>query len=141
MNYRLVQQLQAKAIPVQHSCQALTVSRSGYYAAQQRTKRPPAVCATTVQMKSLFEASGRSYGSRRLCLGLNQQGVRIGRHRLRTLMRAHQLKPVWTRKFIDTTDRKHNLPVFDNVLNRPFTPAAANRAWVADITDLRTRSG
>jgi len=56
-------------------------------------------------------------------------------------MRAHQLKPVWKRKFVHTTDSKHALPVFDNVLNRQFTPAAANQAWVADITYIRTRSG
>lgn len=141
MNYRLVRQLQEKAIPVQQSCRVLAVSRSGYYAAAQRVKRPQAVCATTVYLKSVFEASGRSYGSRRLCLDLNQQGIRIGRYRVRSLMRAHQLKPVWKRKFVHTTDSKHNLPIFDNVLDRQFTPAAANQAWVADITYIRTRSG
>lgn len=141
MNYRLVQQLQQKAIPVQHSCRVLEVSRAGYYAAQQRAQRPSAVCATTVQLKSLFERSGRSYGSRRVCRELNNQGLRIGRYRVRRLMHLHGLKPVWKRKFMHTTDSKHALPVFDNVLARQFSPAAANRAWVADITYIRTRSG
>ena len=141
MNYRLVRQLQEKAIPVQQSCRVLEVSRSGYYGAGQRAKRPPAVCATTVHLKSVFAASGHSYGSRRLCLGLNRQGIRIGRYRVRSLMRAHGLKPVWKRKFIHTTDSNHNLPVFDNVLDRQFTPAAANQAWVADITYIRTGHG
>jgi len=141
MNYRLVQQLQEKAVPVQQSCHALAVSRSGYYAAQQRKLRPQSICPTTVHLKSLFEASGRSYGSRRLCRNLNQQGISIGRYRVRSLMRVHQLKPIWKRKFIHTTDSKHNLPVFENVLNRRFTPAKANQAWVADITYIRTRSG
>jgi len=45
----------------------------------------------TIHLKSLFEASGRSYG--RAC-DLNNQGIRIGRYRVRSLMRAHQLKPV-----------------------------------------------
>jgi transposase InsO family protein len=141
MNYRLVRQLQEKVIPVQQSCRVLAVSRSGYYAAGQREKRPPAVCATTAHLKSVFAASGRSYGSRRLCLDLKRQGIRIGRYRVRSLMRAHQLKPVWKRKFIHTTDSKHSLPVFDNVLDRQFTPAAANQAWVSDITYIRTGSG
>jgi putative transposase len=48
---------------------------------------------------------------------------------------------VWKRKFVHTTDSRHHLPVFDNVLNRQFEPAAPNRAWVADITSIRTRSG
>jgi transposase InsO family protein len=33
------------------------------------------------------------------------------------------------------------LPIFENVLNRNFNPQAANQAWVADITYIRTRSG
>jgi putative transposase len=141
MNYRLVRQLQEKAIPVQYSCRVLAVSRSGYYAARRREKRPPAVCAPTAHLKSVFAASGRSYGSRRLCLSLKQQGIRIGRYRVRRLMRTHQLKPVWKRKFIHTTDSKHNLPVFENVLDRQFTPATANQAWVSEITYIRTGSG
>jgi transposase InsO family protein len=141
MNYRLVLQLQEKAISVQHCCQVLALSRSGYYAAQQRRLSPPSVCPTTVHLKSLFEASGRSYGSRRLCRDLNQQGISIGRYRVRRLMRTHQLKPVWQRKFIHTADSKHTLPVFENVLNRRFTPAKTYQAWVADITYIGTCSG
>jgi len=108
---------------------------------RQRAKRPPAVCATTAHLKSVSEASGRSDGSRRLCVGLNRQGIRIGRYRVRSLMRAYQLKPVWKRKFAHATDSKHHLPVFDNVLGRQFTPAKANQAWAADITYIRTRRG
>jgi putative transposase len=141
MNYRLVQQLQQKAIPVQHSCRVLAVSRAGYYAAQRRARRPATVCETSVRLQSVFEASGRCYGSRRLQGALNGLGLRIGRYRVRRLMRDHQLKPVWKRKFVHTTDSKHNLPVFENVLDRQFAPAKINQAWVADITYIRTGSG
>ena len=48
----------------------------------------------------------------------------------------------WRRKFIHTTDSCHGLPIADNVLNRHFTPATANAAWVSDIhPSIRTRSG
>jgi len=140
MSHQLVQQLQQKAIPVQQSCRVLEISRSGYYAAQQRSQRPKVVCPTTVRLRSVFEASERSYGSRRLCDALNKQGVRIGRYRVRSLMRIHQLKPVWQRKFVHTTDSRHDLPVFDNVLNRQFEQPSANQAWVADITYIRVRN-
>jgi len=66
---------------------------------------------------------------------------RVGRYRVRSLMRQQGLKTVWKRKFVHTTDSKHNLPVFDNVLNRQFNPTAANQAWVSDITYIRTQSG
>jgi putative transposase len=141
MSYRLVQPLQEKAIPVQHSCRVLGVSRAGYYTARQRAKRTVPVCQAAVQLQSEFEASGRCYGSRRLQGALNRQGIRIGRYRVRRLMREHQLKPVWKRKFVHTTDSKHNLSVFENVLDRQFTPAKANQAWVSDITYIRTGSG
>ena len=48
---------------------------------------------------------------------------------------------MWRRKFIHTTGSRHGLPIADNVLNRHFTPATANAAWVSDITYIRTRSG
>ena len=40
-----------------------------------------------------------------------------------------------------TTDSRHALPISPNVLNRQFNPIQPNRAWVADITYSRTRSG
>ncbi len=55
-------------------------------------------------------------------------------------MRIHQLKPVWQRKFVRTTDSRHDLPVFDNVLNRQFEQSSTNQAWVADITYIRVRN-
>jgi transposase InsO family protein len=72
---------------------------------------------------------------------LAKRDIRIGRYRVRRLMREHALKPVWKRKFVHTTDSKHDLPVFENVLNREFNPSAPNQAWVADITYIRTRTG
>lgn len=142
MNYALVSQLQVeKAVPVQHSCRVLEVSRSGFYATHARKQKAPVVCAASAHLNSHFEASGRCYGSRRLQSALNDQGIKIGRYRVRSLMQAQGLKPLWKRKFVNTTNSKHDLPVFGNVLDRQFTPAAPNQAWVADITYIRTLAG
>ena len=94
-----------------------------------------------MQLKSHFEASDRSYGSRRLLVELNNKGIRIGRYRVRSLMKEMNIKPIWKPKFVNTTDSNHSLPIFENILNRNFKPVAANQAWVADITYIRTRSG
>jgi putative transposase len=40
-----------------------------------------------------------------------------------------------------TTDSKHNKPLFENVLNRQFTQAQPNLAYVADITYIWTQEG
>jgi len=99
------------------------------------------LCGTRVRLQAVFEDSGRCYGSRRLQEALNDEGQDIGRFKVRSLMKELQLKPIWKRKFVHTTDSKHDLPVFDNVLNRQFKPEAANQAWVSDITYIRTLSG
>ena len=141
MSQQVVRQLQQEAIPVSRSCQLLGISRAGYYAAQQRIIHAPAVCALSLQIKAVFHASGGVYGSRRIRAALQAQGLLIGRHRIRQLMQQHGLRPKWRRKFVHTTDSKHDLPLADNLLNRQFAPVAANQAWVADITYIRTRQG
>jgi hypothetical protein len=135
-----VEQLQQKAVPVTQACRVLQVSQSGYYAARMHRRRAPVACAASVQLKAAFAASGRAYGSRRLCAALKKQGATMGRHRARTLMRAHGLRPVWKRKFMHTTDSRRGLPVSPNVLAHQFEQPCLNRAWVRDITYIRTRT-
>jgi transposase InsO family protein len=60
---------------------------------------------------------------------------------MRRLMREAGLKPVWKKRFVNTTDSKHDLPVADNLLNRQFNPASPNQAWTSDITYIRTQTG
>ena len=141
MIYACIDQLQQKADTVRALCRALSVSRSGYYASQQRAREPAKLCRVSVHLQAAFTASGRSYGSRRLRVTLQAQGIAVGRHRVRTLMRKQGIRPVWKRKFIHTTDSRHSLPIAENVLARQFEPASANVAWVCDITYIRTRSG
>ena len=140
MSYQLIHQLQKKAIPVQHSCRVLAVSRSGYYEARRRPAKP-VLCKDGVHLQAAFAASHQSYGSRRLVRALEAQGIQIGRYRVRSLMRQAGLKPVWKRKFIHTTDSRHNLPIAANILDRQFSPAAPNMAYVSDITYIRTGAG
>jgi len=138
--HRLITQWQEKA-DTSRLCQLFEISRSGYYAARQRQPKKAGICSVSVHLRSAFAESGRSYGSRRLQVALRERGVPVGRYRVRCLMKQHQLRPTWRRKFVHTTDSNHNLPVADNVLDRQFEPAAPNLAWVSDITYIRTRSG
>ena len=39
----------------------------------------------------------------------------IGRYRVRRLMRQANIVPVWKRKFVQTTNSKHDLPVAENL--------------------------
>lgn len=140
MSYQLVEQLQKKAIPVVASCDALEVSRSGYYAWRQRVSEP-VCCKEMVYLKAAFAVSHRSYGSRRLVSAMANSGISIGRFRVRRLMREARLVPVWKRKFVHTTNSNHDLPIAQNVLARQFNPSKPNLAYVSDITYIRTRVG
>ena len=45
------------------------------------------------------------------------------------------------RKFVVTTDSKHDLPIAPNLLNRNFQPAQPNAVWSSDITYIQTAEG
>ncbi|MFT4267130.1 MAG: IS3 family transposase [Xenophilus sp.] len=136
---QLIDQWQKKA-GTSRLCRLLGVSRSGVYAARRR-RQMPRVCALSTPLQVAFQASGGNYGSRRLCAALKAQGLSAGRHRVRRLMKQQGLKARWKRKFVHTTDSRHKLPVAPNLLERRFNPDAPDRAWVADITYIRTRRG
>jgi transposase InsO family protein len=56
-------------------------------------------------------------------------------------MQRHGIKARGKRKFIVTTDSKHNLPIAENLLERNFTPKAPNRVWTSDITYIANKEG
>jgi putative transposase len=71
-------------------CQALEVSRSGYYAWQQRgqtTQREQEDVALTAQIRQIFEDSHQTYGSPRIQAELRARGIVCSRHRVARLMR------------------------------------------------------
>ena len=142
MIYRLVDQWQQKA-GVTQACRVLNVSRSGYYTARKMLEAAKSAntCATSVHLKAAFAASDSSYGSRRLVTALKENQIVIGRFKVRRLMKQANIKPVWKKKFVNTTDSNHDLPVAQNILNRQFNPLKPNLAWTSDITYIRTRTG
>lgn len=126
---------------IKQLCNVLQISRSGYYAWRTKAAMPADGGAAGMQVTAVFQASGNTYGSRRVSAALRDEGVNMGRYRARSLMKANGLRPTWRRKFTHTTDSSHGLGVAANVLDRCFTPAGPNQAWVSDLTYIRTRAG
>lgn len=125
-------------------CEALGVSRAGFYA--WRT-RPPSDRARAdeqllIHVRTSFLASDRTYGARRVWHDVLVEGRACGLHRIERLMRhaALRARPRRRRLPSDTGVRSTN-PVAANVLNRTFEAASANRKWVADFTYLWTAEG
>lgn len=140
MSFALIDQMQRREIPVAQSCRVLGVSRAGFYEARRRLAQAE-ICTDSVHVRAVFAANQRCYGSRRMVIALREKGVKIGRYRVRRLMRQSNLKPVWKRKFVHTTDSKHSHPVAENILNRQFERVSPNEAYVTDITYIRTGTG
>jgi putative transposase len=125
-------------------CEALGVSRAGFYA--WRTRSPSARERANEQLlarvRASFLASDRTYGARRVWHDLLADGVACGRHRIERLMRhaALRARPRRRRVPVDTGGRSTNA-VAPNVLDRTFTAASMIRKWVADFTYLWTAQG
>ena len=125
-------------------CRVLEVSRSGYYAWTGREPCPRAREdeRLTARIGELFKLRREVYGSPRIWSDLVvDDGERIGRKRVERLMRQAGLSALMQRKWKATTVRVPGVRVADDLLDRDFAAAAANRCWVADITYLRTWEG
>jgi putative transposase len=131
----------ASDYPVGELCQALELSRSGYY---HWLKRPESRRATAnrqvlAKISALHEENRRCYGSPRMTHALRRQGLRIGKNRVARLMRLHGIRAKSKRAFRPrTTDSRHAERIAPNRLKELPSLVQPNQAWVADITYIRT---
>lgn len=89
----------------------------------------------------IHEQSKASYGSPRITEELKKIGYHVSRPRVARLMKQHSIKAIHAKKFVITTDSKHNYPVVENKLDRNFSAQRIAQAWVSDITYVRTAKG
>ena len=135
MRFRFIEAEKA-AYPITLMCRVLQVSRAGYYAWRKRPEsaRSRADRKLLVDIRVAHKRSRRTYGSPRMHRELREQGHTVGRHRVARLMRASGLRGRRRRRFRTTTQSNHAHPVAANQLERKFTAAAPNEAWVTDIS-------
>lgn len=125
-------------------CQVLKVGRSGYYAWARRSpsRRAQANQALLAHIRAAYQRNRKSYGSPRLHLALQRQGVTCGRHRVARLMRAHGLVARAKRRFRPRTTQRADFVVpAPNRLNQDFAASAPNQKWVSDFTYIETGEG
>ncbi len=95
-------------------CEALQVSRSGYYAARQRgpSARQKRQVDLTARIRTIHQASRESYGAP---------------------MRRAEILPKAIRRFRVTTDSRQT-KASPNLINRDFRSEHPNDLWLSDIT-------
>jgi putative transposase len=130
------------AWPVNLMCEALGVSRSGFYAwlvrPRSRRSREDEVLGTHVRQS--FVGSDRTYGSRRVWHDVLALGHRCGLHRIERLMREQALRARPRRRGLPK-DLGARSVIADNILDRQFVASAPNQKWVADFTYIWTAEG
>jgi putative transposase len=130
--------------PVSVQCRVLHVSRSGFYAWCQRDVSATAQrrAELTERIEQIHRASRQTYGSPRIHLELEAQGVHCNRKTVEKCMQEAGIVAKSHRKFrVTTTDSNHDHPIAPNLVNREFQASGKNQTWVTDITYVPTGEG
>jgi putative transposase len=127
------------------ACKCLHVSRSCYYAwvntEDIRLKRNQAKQALLELIKLEYLKSRKRYGSTKITKSLEANGIKRNHKTIEKLMCENKIRSIVNKKYKATTNSKHKLEVFDNILGRQFNVAKPNYAWVSDITYVATNEG
>ena len=128
--------------PVGLMCEALGVSRSGFYAwhSRPRSQRNKTDELMGHLVRHSFLGSDRTYGARRVWRDVLALGHDCGLHRIERLMRLQALRARPKRRGLPK-DRGERSAIADNVLDRQFQADVPNQKWVADFTYIWTAEG
>ncbi|KSJ53274.2 IS3 family transposase, partial [Pseudomonas aeruginosa] len=132
-SYALIDQLSEQE-SVEVVCSAFDVARSCYYVHRLRRRRVDARrVALRSQVNQLFSQSRGSAGSRSILGMLREEGVTIGRFRVRRLMRELGLvsKQPGSHAYKQAKVERPDIP---NRLNREFATEHPSQVWYGDIT-------
>ena len=130
-------------VPVAVCCAILGISVGWFYkwiknpVTDQRRRRRD----LDGEVLSMFNASGRSYGSPRIFRDLIAAGWSVGENTVADSMRRQGLfgrKPK-RRKGLTKQDRA--AAKFSDLLNRDFSASAPNVKWCGDVTEIPTGEG
>lgn len=123
-------------------CRVLAVSRSGFY---QWLAKPLSDRAIEDQrllrlIRASYTASSGVYGAPRVFLDLREAGERCGKNRVARIMRINNIKALRGYKALRHIVGRPSI-IAPNRLQREFTVEHPDRAWVTDITYIRTWQG
>jgi putative transposase len=140
----VITQLDHEGFPVAVVCQALDVSRAGYYAHVRGKAGPREQEEARLRplVRQIFWEHKRRYGARRIAAELTARGEACGPGRVARLLkqlglRAIQPKSFWPR----TTQSRHPLGYSPNLLVEVPPPRAINQVWLGDITFVPLAGG
>lgn len=147
MRFELIERMAIEGIPVSLSCDTLEVSRSGFYAWQDRpeSKRGLDNVILMEKVKSIHKDSRKTYGLPRIKEELKQLGYSCGKGRIASLMKKAGISGLVKTRFKPrTTDSNHQLPVAERLFKTEEVethPSGPNEQWASDISYIPTDEG
>ena len=143
---RWVAARRAEGFPTTLCCEAARVSRQAFYDWRARhaagpSERDLAEADLLAAIRGVHAGSGGAYGSPRVTAQLRAAGRVVNRKRVERLMRAHQIAGIRLRRPKRTTIPARTAVTLPDLLRRDFAPGTPDRAWVSDITYIRTGEG
>jgi putative transposase len=126
----------------QAMCRILGVAPSGYYEwfKQPLSNRAQEDARLLRLIRASFTASQGIYGAPRVFLDLREAGETCSKHRVARLMRENGLRALHGHRTRRWSVGKPSV-LIPNILQRQFTVTRPNKAWVTDITYIRTWQG
>jgi len=125
-------------------CEYVDMSRQNYYAARRLRQRREIDEALIVELVRQERRMQPRLGGRKLLHllqgDLDEANVRIGRDRFFEVLAENDLLVVRKPGRPRTTNSRHSLPVFHNLLDGTVL-SVPNQAWVSDLTYIRTDEG
>jgi putative transposase len=129
--------------PIRLMCDTLEVSTAGFYAWRSRptSEQQQRRDAILEKIGTIHAEFKQRYGSPRIHAELKARGIPCCVNTVARLMQDNDIQAKTRRKFKQTTDSNHSMPVAENILDRQFDAQAPNERWVAGITYVPTREG
>jgi putative transposase len=131
-------------IGVKELCDRVGMSRQNYYAARRLRQRRQVDEVLMLELVRRERQIQPRLGGRKLRhllrADLEEAGVSVGRDRFFELLAEYDLLVVPKPGAPHTTNSRHSLPVFQNLL-AGIVLQTPNQAWVSDLTYIRTDEG
>jgi transposase-like protein len=142
--YPVITHLEDEGFPVAAVCQALGVSRAGYYTHTrgQAGPREREDARLRLLVRQIFWEHKRRYGARRIAAELAAHGEGCGPDRVARLLKQLGLQAIQPRSFRPrTTQSRHPLGYSPNLLLEAPPPSGINQVWLGDITFVPLAGG
>jgi putative transposase len=140
VRYQFIQKNRS-SFPVMKMCRTFNISPSGFYHWQNRpcSARQDENNRIRQRIRELYIEHKGMVGSPMITADLRSEPefAAVSKNRVARHMRDMGLRCRTTKKFVVTTDSKHNEPVSPNILNREFSVSSPNTVWVSDITYVK----